>query len=120
MRVSSNRYSEEFEPSKLWLNIGWTIENPETGEEEFIPLTKGVPLDSMEKLKIFNSQTEFAQKAKAINKVIDSLKAKGESMAEGEGEILPKLSVQLRRRKETVDDEGNEDMSGNFYYMNVI
>lgn len=81
---------ETRESSKYWVNVGYTVQNPETGEDIFISLPFGLPLDSMRKV------TGSSQIAEAKNFLLETLLEHMKGMKPGESEIIENLQIQLR------------------------
>lgn len=95
--------TENREPSKYWINVGYEVENPETGEIVFISLPFGIPLDSMRKVVGSN------QLAEAKNWLLDSILEHMRSMKPGESQVVTNLQVQLRVAAEPKDVDPSQN-----------
>lgn len=96
--------SETREPSKYWINIGYTVQNPETGEDMFISLPFGLPLDSMRKV------AGSSQIAEAKNFLLETiLQHMKEEMKAGESDVITNLQVQLRVASEPKDTDPSQN-----------
>ncbi|MDR5839340.1 hypothetical protein [Caballeronia sp. LZ034LL] len=83
--------------ANFWINVGLT--KMVDGEEVFLSLPLGIPLDTQEPLDTRSSNRDFAQMQAARNSIVEQLKTYAESMAAGD-EVIIDLQVQLRRVKE--------------------
>lgn len=81
--------------TKIWVNVGYTAVNPETGEDVFISTPYGIPLDTMEVRSPGNSQIMQAK-----NALLEMLIEAASNMAPGEEHIIDDLQVQIRRVSE--------------------
>ncbi|QYW02213.1 ssDNA-binding protein [Stenotrophomonas phage Philippe] len=105
--------------SKFWINVGYpiTVTNDDgTTREEFISLSMGIPLDSVEYKPATSSNKDWAQREAAQNHLLDLLKSKGSELQPGEALILDRLSVELRQVKDstTAATADNNQFVGNF------
>lgn len=101
----------ERSPSMYWVNIGYTVQNPETGEDMFISLPFGLPLDSMKRV------AGSSQIAEAKNFLLETLlQHMKEEMKPGQSEIVSNLQVQLRVASEpkVANPEENPFIKGIF------
>lgn len=88
--------------AEIFLNVGITVQLPnEEGEmvDTFLSLPFGLPLDTMNELVIRGNNTQWNEQAAARNELLKALVKMGESLEAGSGTELPKLQVQLYRRK---------------------
>lgn len=88
--------------AEIFLNVGITVQLPnEEGEmvDTFLPLPFGLPLDTMNELVIRGNNAQWNEQAAARNELLKALVKMGESLEAGSGTELPKLQVQLYRRK---------------------
>ncbi|AIX12365.1 single-strand DNA-binding protein [Escherichia phage Pollock] len=88
--------------AEIFLNVGITVQLPnEEGEmvDTFLSLPFGLPLDTMNELVIRGSNAQWNGQAAARNELLKALMKMGESLEAGSGTELPKLQVQLYRRK---------------------
>lgn len=79
----------------LWLNVGFTTQDPETGEDLFIGLPMGIPLDTMEVRSAGNSKLMQAK-----NALLQQLVGVKDDLDPGQTEIISDLQVQIRRVEE--------------------
>jgi hypothetical protein len=101
------------EKAEFWINIGYLAKGagPE-GEDIFVSLPMGLPLDTMKPLKTNSSNEAFAELQAARNDVWEQLMAIAKELKPGEERILnadAALQIQIRRVREeaTVSvDEG--------------
>lgn len=92
--------ASEKEKAQFWLNIGYSSGvTDENGEEKFVSLPLGIPLDTQEHLATNSKNAEFAQFQAARNDLLDQLMEAAKSLAPGESRVV-KLEVQLRRVNE--------------------
>jgi hypothetical protein len=94
--------------ANFWLNVG--LVKKVDGEEVFLSLPLGIPLDTQDPLPTNSSNKDFAQMQAARNDLVEQLKAYAETMDAGEDVIID-LQVQLRRVKdvEEVSVKPNEN-----------
>lgn len=122
MRTYRNAPAQEntaiFEPSELWLNVGFYVENPNTGEEQFVSLSRGIPLDNLEEDIVTRPDTDFGQMLLARNQVLRDLKEAGKKIEKGSIIKLPSLQVELRRKKDSVVE--STDLSKNMFYRRIV
>lgn len=120
MRTYRNQTANntEFEPAELWINVGFYVENPQTGEEQFVSLARGIPLDNLEPDLVTRPDTDYGQMLLARNQILEDLKKAGMALEKGTSRKLPTLSVELRRKKEAVVETA--DLSKNMFYRKVI
>lgn len=88
--------------AEIFLNVGITVQLPnEEGEmvDTFLSLPFGLPLDTMNELVIRGNNAQWNEQAAARNELLKALVKMGESLEAGSGTELPKLQVQLYRRK---------------------
>lgn len=91
--------------SEFWLNIGLPTGkiNENTGEEWFVALPFGIPLDTMEMKKTSMNSQELAMFNAACNGLYDQIMAKAKTLQPGESVIIggseDGLQIQLRRNK---------------------
>lgn len=97
--------AEMRDKAQFWLNIGYSsgVQDADTGEEKFVSLPMGIPLDTQEHLTTNSRNAEFAQFQSARNNLLDQIQEVSKSLAPGESRIL-NLQIQLRR----VNEEAGE------------
>lgn len=100
---------DERPKSKFWLNIGYNVKNgSEDGKSDlFVSLNYGIPLDSVEKLKIAGSNKHYQSLLGARNTLLEDLMSVAQTMQPGETLIIGGsddggLAIQLRHVNEEV------------------
>lgn len=105
----ANRGNEPRIQAEFFINVGVpitrTIERDgEMVEEEILlSLPFGLPLDTMNELVIRGNNEQWNADAAARNELLKALVKMGEGLDAGTGKMLPKLAVQLYRRKDQVE-----------------
>ncbi len=82
-----------------WLNIGYTVQvtlSDGSTEDRFVSIPVGIPLDTMEPIKITSRNVEYAQFQAAQNDLLEQLKAHAAKGNPGDASMIP-LEIQLRR-----------------------
>lgn len=95
-----NDSTNEREQAQIFLNIGFTSENPTTGEEEFISLPVGVGLDTMKPMNVSGSNEDWKMMAQAKNALMEQLQRAAEDLEPGEEHVIEDLQIQIRRRNQ--------------------
>ena len=90
--ATPNTPNQEKKPATLWLNVGVTVKN-DKGEDEFIQLPVGIPLDNTKEL----SNTTFNATKLAL---LNSFLALAKDIPPGGTKDVPKthLTMQIHRR----------------------
>lgn len=105
---TSTASKDERPQAQFWMNIGFMSENPETGEELFVSLPVGLPLDTMAAMKVSGNNAEWRQLAAAKNALLEQLQQAVQAMEPGAEHTIPGLTVQVRRvNSETGEDSSN-------------
>lgn len=95
--------------AQLWVNIGYASGViDENGEDRFVSLATGIPLDTMEALPTNSRNVEYARFNAARNDLHDQIMAAAAALAPGESKML-NLQIQLRRVNEEQADVGTDD-----------
>ena len=119
MRTYRNQNTEtEFSPAELWINVGFYVENPQTGEEQFVSLARGIPLDSIEEDVVTRPDTDYGQMLLARNQILRDLKEAGMKLEKGSSRKLPMLQAELRRKRDAATE--TPDLSKNMFYKKVV
>lgn len=86
--------------SQFWINIGYDsgVQDAE-GNNRFVSLAVGIPLDGQEKLPTNSRNAEFAAFQAARNDLAEQIMAVAKTLQPGEERLL-NLQVQLRRINE--------------------
>lgn len=85
---------EEKVKSQLWVNVGYSIEVE--GEEVFVSIPMGIPVDSIKELPMNTRNAEFNLLNQARNQLLADIIAAADDLEAGESHVL-ELEVQLRR-----------------------
>lgn len=105
----NNKGTTDREKAQFWLNIGYgSGVTDDNGEERFVSLPLGIPLDTQEHLATNSRNAEFAQFQAARNDLLDQIQDAAKSLAPGESRVL-NLQIQLRRVNDEVADIKPED-----------
>ena len=91
---------EEKVKSQLWVNVGYSIEVE--GEQVFVSIPMGIPVDSIKELPTNTRNAEFNLLNQARNQLLADITAASEDLESGESHVL-ELEVQLRRIDKEVD-----------------
>jgi hypothetical protein len=96
-------------PSALvWLNIGYTVKG-EDGEDVFIGLPVGLPLDDMKEMEAKGSNPGWHQLVEAKNALLTYIKEAAKDLKPGEYINLDGLEIQAYRRNEAVVPHTNDN-----------
>lgn len=85
------------ETAMLWLNVGYTHTDEETGEETFISLPMGIPLDTMRVKPVTGKNEDYRKMTEAKNQLLHQLVEYARSLDDGAEDIVSDLQVQIRR-----------------------
>lgn len=93
---------DERPKSQFWLNIGYETDVvDDNGENRFVSLATGIPLDNMERLATNSRNKEFAAFQSARNDLYDQIMVVAKSLSAGEAKIIgvtdSGLAIQIRR-----------------------
>lgn len=96
---ADNQTAKDERPqAELWINIGYTSDvQDDQGENYFISLAQGVPLDTLEELPTNSRNDKFAAFNAARNDLQKQLMEFAEQLQPGEARTI-QLEVQLRRK----------------------
>lgn len=105
---ASTKPKDDKPDAMIWVNVGFTTTDPETGEDIFIGLPMGIPLDTM---KVRSPGSSKVMQAKvALREMLMKLAT---GFAPGEEHIIEDLQVQMRRVSEREDASAdNNDLIG--------
>lgn len=104
--------AEDREPSQFWLNVG-----VETEDEEypFLSVPMGIPLDSVQPLKVSGKNEKFKQFRAAQNDLLSQIMEIAQSLKPGEDAVI-NLKAQVRR----IDDAQPQTISeGNVFAVKL-
>lgn len=104
-----NNEKPQFTPSVLWVNVGYEYCDEITGEIVFVSLPMGIPLDSTKEVPTNSTNESYRKLQQAKNAILYALKEKGETLNGGEGIIVPKLQVQLRKVNDATQEENMDE-----------
>lgn len=83
--------------AQLWLNIGYSSGvKDEEGNDRFVSLPLGIPLDTQEHLPTTSRNIDYANFQAARNNLLDQIMEAGKALKPGESRLL-NLEIQLRR-----------------------
>lgn len=83
--------------AQFWLNIGYDAPGAgKDGEDMFVSLPVGIPLDTQEHVATNSRNEGYAQFQAARNNLLDQIMAVAGELGEGESKIL-NLQIQLRK-----------------------
>ena len=84
-------------PSQIWVNVGASLQGVgQDGEDLFVSLPSGIPLDDMKPVKVTGSTPNSIQLKQVKNSLLSELQKLGASMEPGERRVVP-LSVEIYR-----------------------
>lgn len=105
----AGRSNEPRPQAEFFINVGVPItrtierDGQMVEEEILLSLPFGLPLDTMNELVIRGNNEQWNADAAARNELLKALVKMGEGLDAGTGKMLPKLAVQLYRRKDQVE-----------------
>lgn len=99
-KASTAAVVEDKPKSQLWVNVGYSIEVE--GEQVFVSIPMGIPVDSIKELATNTRNAEFNMLNQARNQLLADITAAAEDLEAGESHVL-ELEVQLRRIDKEVD-----------------
>ena len=99
-KSSTTAIVEDKPKSQLWINVGYSIEV--NGEQVFVSVPMGIPVDSVKELPTNTRNAEFNLLNQARNQLLADITAASEDLEGGESHVL-ELEVQLRRVDKEVD-----------------
>lgn len=109
---------DERPKSQFWLNIGYETDVvDDNGENRFVSLATGIPLDNMERLQTNSRNREFAAFQAARNDLYDQIMDVAKSLEAGESKIIATadngLAIQIRRiNEESVEIPAEQNKFG--------
>lgn len=109
---------DERPKSQFWLNIGYETDVvDDNGENRFVSLATGIPLDNMERLQTNSRNREFAAFQAARNDLYDQIMDVAKSLKAGESKVIATadngLSIQIRRiNEESVEIPADQNKFG--------
>lgn len=112
---------EERTPAEFWMNLGFFVENPETGEREFVSI-KGVAIDRSDLKPVTRNSSRYEKLRYAyLSNLLDRLEAglaSGETCEPSDLGMVGTLDTQFRRRGETIaegDEAANVEVLSRFF-----
>ena len=109
---------DERPKSQFWLNIGYETDVvDDNGENRFVSLATGIPLDNMERLQTNSRNREFAAFQAARNDLYDQIMDVAKSLEAGESKVIATadngLAIQIRRiNEESVEIPADQNKFG--------
>lgn len=101
--------AKDLPKSQFWMNVGFTAEGAGTdGEDMFVSLPYGLPLDSMEHVNTKSKNADYTQLQQARNSLLDQVKEAAATLQPGES-MTVQLEVQIRRIEEEVGETVSSD-----------
>lgn len=116
--VSTAPKKDERPKSQFWLNIGYETDVvDDNGENRFVSLATGIPLDNMEHLQTNSRNREFAAFQAARNDLYDQIMDVAKSLEPGESKVIATadngLAIQIRRiNEESVEIPADQNKFG--------
>lgn len=105
--------NEELPKAQFWLNIGYVVPAEVEGDDDkFVSLPGGLPLDTMEKVKIKGTNREWNQFQAARNLLLDQFIEAAKKLEPGEASIIQAengLAIQVRRVLNEVEAPATDD-----------
>jgi hypothetical protein len=96
--------AKDLPKSQIWINLGFTAEGAGAeGEDVFVSLPYGLPLDSMEHVNTKSKNADYSALQHARNDLLDQVKEASATLQPGES-MLVTLEIQIRRIEEEVEE----------------
>ena len=101
--------AKDLPKSQFWMNVGFTAEGAGAeGEDVFVSLPYGLPLDSMEHVNTKSKNENYVALQQARNGLLDQVKEAAATLQPGES-MTVQLEVQIRRIEEEVKETPTTD-----------
>ncbi len=101
--------AKDLPKSQFWMNVGFTAEGAGSdGEDIFVSLPYGLPLDSMEHVNTKSKNADYTALQQARNSLLDQVKEAAATLQPGES-MTVQLEVQIRRVEEEVEETVSAD-----------
>ena len=101
--------AKDLPKSQIWINLGYTAEGAgKDGEDVFVSLPYGLPLDSMEHVNTKSKNEDYSALQQARNSLLDQVKEASATLQPGES-MLVTLEIQIRRIEEEVEETASGD-----------
>lgn len=101
--------AKDLPKSQFWMNVGFTAEGAGAeGEDVFVSLPYGLPLDSMEHVNTKSKNENYVALQQARNGLLDQVKEAAATLQPGES-MTVQLEVQIRRIEEEVEETPTTD-----------
>ena len=101
--------AKDLPKSQFWMNVGFVAEGAGAeGEDVFVSLPYGLPLDSMEHVNTKSKNADYTALQQARNGLLDQVKEAAAALQPGES-MTVQLEVQIRRIEEEVAEEPTTD-----------
>jgi hypothetical protein len=93
----------------IWINFGIQTKDPDSGEEVFVRIGRGVPVSDLVVKPVYNNMDPaFAAEVGLQNDVIQQLQQRALQLEAGESIDVRMLSVSMLRRNEPVEATATE------------
>lgn len=115
--LKANSAPSEKPKAQVWLNVGYEVNTTDQQGDpttEFVALSQGIPLDTIEKEETNHTNPFFQKKARARNNLLEQVMGIAATLKPGEEKIYGargSLQIQIRRIKEAaapVADDQND------------
>lgn len=100
--------SKDRAPTMIWLNVGYKHVDETTGEEIFVSLPMGLPIDTMQEANVRGKNEDYVQLQQAKNALLTQLLQAAAELAEGET-LDVDLDLQLRRVESAPSQQATPD-----------
>ena len=101
--------AKDLPKSQFWMNVGFVAEGAGAeGEDVFVSLPYGLPLDSMEHVNTKSKNENYVALQQARNGLLDQVKEAAATLQPGES-MTVQLEVQIRRIEEEVEETPTTD-----------
>lgn len=101
---------------EIYLNVGFKITDPASGEVATVYLPFGMDLESMPNLNITGSD-ENQMRNQLRNQLIDELVAQGKSLEPGSSKIFDASVIEVELRRKNSVKELKSDLKFNFKFI---
>lgn len=114
--TTSSTASATKKKGEIYLNVGFKITDPASGEVATVYLPFGMDLESMPNLNITGSD-ENQMRNQLRNQLIDELVAQGKSLEPGSSKIFDASVIEVELRRKNSVKELKSDLKFNFKFI---
>lgn len=110
LKMGANKSSTKADDrpqADIWLNVGYTATDGE-GEDVFIGLPMGIPLDTMKESPMRGKDEGFRQVLQAKNSLLETVQKAAAELKPGQEEMI-NLQVQIRRVSKTEEPAAGDN-----------